>query len=159
MNKCVIIQSHLKVKNVVDGDGFIVENILSNDIFEIRLLGIDAPEIKSCKKLLQDERETHVPGALLMQLGYMSFEFMRELLPPGTPITLKQEKKQQKDFYNRLLGYAYLHDGRCINEIMVKEGYAKPLSKYPCEELSNYKALHFEAKKQKLGIFKKVDNF
>lgn len=159
MNKCIIIQSHLKVKNVVDGDGFFVENTLTKEEFEIRLLGIDAPEIKRCKKLIQDERETHVPGALLMQLGYMSFEFMRELIPPGTPITLIQEKKQQLDYYNRVLGYAYLQDGRSVNEIMVKEGYAKPLSKYPCEELSNYKALHFEAKKQKLGIFKKVDNF
>ena len=32
----------------------------NNQEFEIRFLGIDAPELKPCRKLTQDERETHL---------------------------------------------------------------------------------------------------
>jgi micrococcal nuclease len=159
VNKTEIILTHLKVLNIVDGDGLIVKNILTNEEFEIRLLGIDAPEIKKCPKLLQDERETHISGALLMQLGYISFKYLLSKVPVGSNITLKQEIKNLKDKYNRTLAYAYLSDGTCINEMMIERGYAKPYNKFFCSELSKYQILHNQARKGKRGLFEKFKKF
>jgi micrococcal nuclease len=46
-----IIKTHLKVAKVVDGDGIIVTNLFNKQEEEIRLLGIDAPELRMCNKL------------------------------------------------------------------------------------------------------------
>ena len=66
-NKQIRVYTHHKIKTVVDGDGMIVYNIFNKKETEIRLLGIDAPEIKVNKKLKQDERELHLPGQLLIE--------------------------------------------------------------------------------------------
>ena len=57
--KTIKVHTHYKVSKVVDGDGLFVYNIFNKKETEIRLLGIDAPEIKDCRKLRQDERELH----------------------------------------------------------------------------------------------------
>ncbi len=158
-NSNLIMQTHLKVTNVVDGDGFIVRNVLTNEEFEIRLLGIDAPEIKKCPKLFQDEKETHIPGALLMQLGYMSFHFLLSKIPKDSTVTIFQEPKNLIDIYGRVLAYVYLADGTCINELMMENGYAKPYNKSFCTELADYQKLYNQAKKDKKGLFKMVRKF
>jgi micrococcal nuclease len=80
-----------RVLAVIDGDGFIGAHIISNDVVEFRLYGIDAPEIKVCKKLKQDEKELHIPGELLMHLAAISASFLRSVLPVDTLVTVKQE--------------------------------------------------------------------
>ena len=40
-----ITKSLLKIVKFVDGDGIILEDIVSKKEFEVRLYGIDAPEI------------------------------------------------------------------------------------------------------------------
>mgnify|MGYP000904067984 FL=1 len=54
-NEPIRVYTHHKIKTVVDGDGMIVYNIFNKKETEIRLLGIDAPEIEISKKLKQDE--------------------------------------------------------------------------------------------------------
>ena len=66
----------LKVKRFVDGDGIIAEEYYTKREFEIRLYGIDAPEMKYCAKIKKDEKELHIPAALLIKLGYKSFEIL-----------------------------------------------------------------------------------
>jgi len=78
-------------------------------------LGIDAPEIKTCRKLFQYERETHIAGALLMMLGSLSFNFLKEIVLPGTLLNIELEKVNEEDPYRRTLAYVYLPDGRCLN--------------------------------------------
>lgn len=46
----------LKVKRFVDGDGLIAEDYYSKREFEIRLYGIDAPEMSYCNKIEKDEK-------------------------------------------------------------------------------------------------------
>ena len=41
----------LKTKKFVDGDGLIVEDLITKKEFEIRLYGIDAPEMNYCNKI------------------------------------------------------------------------------------------------------------
>ena len=50
-----ITRTGYEVVKIVDGDGLIVRNIFTKKEEEIRLYGIDAPEIKKCSKLTQDE--------------------------------------------------------------------------------------------------------
>lgn len=63
-----------EVVKVVDGDGLIVRNNLTKVEEEIRLYGIDAPELTPCRKLKQDESETQIAGALLMKMAYESYD-------------------------------------------------------------------------------------
>jgi len=152
-------KSNLFLSRVVDGDGVIVKNFFNQNEEEIRFLGIDAPEIKPCRKLIQDERETHMAGQLLMMLGRQSFNFLIELIPPGTNITIELEKENHLDVYGRTLAYGYLPDGRCINEVMVAEGYAKPYDRFYCRELTKYQILNMKAKNERKGLYALVDNF
>lgn len=159
IKKTALVRNQLFVEKVNDGDGLIVKDLNGKYKEEIRFLGIDAPESKQCRKLLQDERETHIPGQLLLMLGRLSLNFLIDLIPPGTKLTVKIESKDPLDIYGRTLAYVYLPDGRCVNEILVSEGYAKPYSRYYCSELTNYQVLNMKAKKERKGLYGIVDYF
>ena len=159
INETALVRNQLFVEKVNDGDGLIVKDLNGKYKEEIRFLGIDAPESKQCRKLIQDERETHLPTQLLLMLGRLSLNFLIELIPPGTKLTVKTESKDPLDIYGRTLAYVYLPDGRCVNEILVSEGYAKPYSRYYCSELTNYQVLNMKAKKERKGLYGIVDYF
>ncbi|TKC00162.1 thermonuclease family protein [Pedobacter cryophilus] len=154
-----ILRTHLNVVKVVDGDGFIVSNLFNKEEEEIRLIGIDAPEIKRCRKLIQDERETHLAGQLLIELGLLSFNKLKELAPVGANISLILQAKNQFDTYGRTLAYAFLDDGSCINEMMLSEGFAKPYSRYNCFMQYEYQLLFNNAKVAKNGLLGMVSAF
>jgi micrococcal nuclease len=154
-----IIKTHLKVAKVVDGDGIIVSNLFNKQEEEIRLLGIDAPELRRCRKLNQDERETHVAGQLLMELGRMSHKFLLTLAPPETNITIAMENANQTDTYGRTLAYVFLPDGRCLNELMITNGYARTFDLIYCTELYKYQTLNSIARNKKLGLYSIVERF
>ncbi len=84
---------------------------------------------------------------------------MKELVLPGTSLTIELEKGNEVDSYGRTLAFVYLPDGRCINEIMITEGYAKPYSRYYCRELTNYQILNIKARNERKGLYGIVDNF
>lgn len=157
--KSEFLRTHREVLRVVDGDGFLVIDKMKKKQEEIRLLGIDAPELKHCKKLKQDERETHLPAQLLIELGRQSLNFLLKVAPVGTNITLCTEQKNSTDPYGRILAYAYLPDGTCINEMMIQQGLAKPYSKYFCSALSHFQILNTFARQKKLGHYSRVKNF
>ena len=154
-----ILKTHLKVAKVVDGDGLIVTNLFNKQEEEIRLLGIDAPELRMCGKLDQDERETHIAGQLLMKMGRMAQKFMIGVARPETSVTIVQEIDNLKDAYGRTLAYVILPDGRCLNEIMVAEGYAKPYNRFFCSELPKYQLLSNTAKIKGKGLFSVLKNW
>ncbi|WP_269684948.1 thermonuclease family protein [Flavobacterium lacustre] len=149
----------LKVKRFVDGDGLIAEDYYSKREFEIRLYGIDAPEMSYCAKIKKDEKELHLPAALLIKLGYMSFEFLKSNLIIGESCTLIQEENNLSDKYGRLLGYIVLHDDRVLNEIMIKEGFAKPYNDVFCEMLPMYQEWNLQAKIDLKGLYSIVNKF
>jgi micrococcal nuclease len=91
--------THYKVSKVVDGDGLFCYNIFNKKEIEIRLLGIDAPEIKDCRKLRQDERELHLPGQLLIELGYQSKNYLHQLLPKETELHFSYRNKNDIDLF------------------------------------------------------------
>jgi micrococcal nuclease len=154
-----IIRTGFEVVKIVDGDGLIVRNIISKKEEEIRLYGIDAPEIKRGDKLKQDERELHLPGTFLLTLGYKSFDFLRNKIKPGRKVTIVQEITNPSDKYGRTLAYVLLPNGKSINEMLLENGYAKPYDKIYCEKLPIYQAISLRAKSRKRGLFKEVRAF
>ena len=150
---------HLKVVRVVDGDGLWVQDIFTKAEEEIRLLGIDAPEIKKCRKLLQDERETHLPGQLLIEMGNLSWEHLRSLAPIGEPVSILSERANAFDPYGRTLAYVFLQDGSCLNERMVRDGFAKPYDRYFCARQVEYQLISGQARLACRGLFARVNKF
>jgi micrococcal nuclease len=159
VNEQTITHSSLKIVRVVDGDGIIVKNIFDNKEFEIRFLGIDAPELKLCKKLKQDEIETNLAAHFLMELGKKSFNYLLEIAPPNTNISICTENNNIIDVYGRTLAYVYLQDGTCLNEIMVANGFAKPYDRFYCSALPTYQSLNLIAKIERKGLYTFIDKF
>lgn len=149
----------LKIKKFVDGDGIIAEDFITKREFEIRLYGIDAPEMSYCNKIKRDEKELQMPAALLIKLGYLSFNFLKNQVDLGEVCTLVQEENNLLDKYGRSLGYLILNDGRILNEIMIKEGFAKPYSNVFCKMLPLYQECNLEAKNTSKGLYSLVSKF
>lgn len=154
-----ITKNLLKIVKFVDGDGIILEDIVSKKEFEVRLYGIDAPEINYCNKIKKGEIELQIPAALLIKLGYLSFNFLKDQVNLGDLCTLVQKQNNLVDKYGRLLGYLILNDGRVLNEIMIKEGYAKPYNNVFCEMLPLYQECSLQAKSTQKGLYSIVNKF
>ena len=111
------------------------------------------------RKMREDEAKSHLPAALLLELGLQSLEYVLQVCPPGTRITLLTEKKNELDFWLRQLAYVILPSGECLNEILIANGWAKTSHSYYCSMLSEYQQLNFQAKQQQQGIYMFTENF
>ena len=111
---------------VIDGDTFRLAN---GDT--VRLIGIDAPELSQ-------------PG------GVLSREYLAQLLL-GKPIILERGS-EDRDNYNRLLRFVYT-DNLCINEEMIKQGYAEAryLPESPIHDY--YVQLEIQAETTRAGLW------
>ncbi len=118
------VDPHEKIYRVVDGDTFILENNKQT----VRLFGLDAPEMEYCYGV-----ESH---SRLSQL-------------------LKKDKAQIKepvvDKFGRIVALVFV-DGRLINDVLIKEGYAAYRSE-PGSAKEIMKAAHEVAKEKKIGIY------
>ena len=125
----MLYKTFYKISGIIDGDSILIEDIFNHEETEIRLYGIDAPEAKRCSKLLQDERETHIAGDFLIELGLQATDFLRSIAPVGTECTIIQESTNSMDVYGRELAYLILPTGEEVNKIMIENGFAKPYEK------------------------------
>ena len=149
----LLIETNFTIAQVLDGDSLIVEHFFTREKKEIRLYGLDAPETKRNRKLMEDEKKTRLAGEFLIKLGLKATAFLLTVAPPGTNVTLITEEKYYYDFYKRQLAYLILPDGSCLNELLVKEGYAKPMSEYYCSLLPTYQKIGFEARRNGKGLY------
>jgi micrococcal nuclease len=149
----IIEETWLIVSAVIDGDSIYVKGILTDIEKEIRLYGLDAPETRNGRKLREDEEKTRVAGELLRFMGNQAKEFVMRLCPAGTSVTIYTEPGNENDFWGRQLGYVILPDGTCLNDLLIKEGYAKATEEYYCSELPRYQVMNWEAKLGKKGLY------
>ena len=157
--KDLLIETHMIIERVLDGDSLIVRQEYGQISKEIRLYGLDAPEVRISRKTKDDEAKCGVSAARLVQFGLMSLDFVLSLAPVGTRVTLLTEPKNRVDFWKRQLAYVILPNGNCLNEELIKNGFAKASHQYYCEKLPIYQALEFEAKREKRGIYLSIDVF
>lgn len=79
-------------------------------------------------------------------------------------MTIKGELKLEKDVsetdkYGRLLRYVYLQDGRMVNEVLVKEGYARAATYPPdVKYAEKFRQLEKEAKLSGKGLWSKCNS-
>lgn len=154
-----LTETHLQITEVLDGDSIMVASIFNKNEKEIRLYGLDAPENKRNRKLREDERKARLAGEYLVYLGKLSTAFMLKVAPPGTGVTILTEENNFYDYYRRQLAYVILPDGSCLNEILLKSGFAKAEPEYTCKMQPFYDKLNFAAMQSKSGIYGLVKRF
>lgn len=147
------------VEEVLDGDSLKVKQEFTQERREIRLYGLDAPEVSFSRKMREDEAKSRVPASLLLQYGLMSLNYVLQVCPPGTRITLLTELDNRTDFWLRDLAYVILPTGECLNELLISNGFAKASHSYYCSMLAEYQQLNFLAKQYKAGIYLFIDVF
>lgn len=111
------------VTRVVDGDTFCYEE--NDEEIKVRLIGIDTPESVAPKE----------SGKTNTIEGSIASVFTKDLIFSNNGILYLEYDKEKYDKYGRELAYAYLEDGRMVQDILLLEGYAdlmtiEPNTKY-----------------------------
>lgn len=122
------------IERVVDGDTVVIAGGK-----KVRLIGVDAPE--SVKP--QEKPEC---------FGIESSRYLKELVE-GKEVTLQRDVSD-RDRYGRLLRYVY-KEGSLLNELLIKEGYARAKS-YPPDsaQKQQLESAEEEARKAMRGLWK-----
>jgi len=154
-----IVETHWQIDEVLDGDSIIISNRFTHLKKEIRLYGLDAPEVKLNRKMKEDEEKSSLPAELLLQFGLQSLHFVLSVAPPKTAVTIITEQENFYDYWNRQLGYVILPSGECLNDLLLINGYAKATNQYFCGKLADYQILNREAQLNELGIYSQVKRF
>ena len=154
-----IVETHWQIEEVLDGDSIIISHRFSKVQKEIRLYGLDAPEVKINRKMMEDEEKSHLPAELLLQFGLQSLNFVLSVAPPKTVVTIITEQENFYDYWNRQLGYVILPGGECLNDLLLINGYAKATHQYFYGKLAHYQVLNREAQLNEIGIYSQVKRF
>ena len=153
------VETHWQIEEVLDGDSIIISHRFSKMKKEIRLYGLDAPEIKINRKMKEDEEKSHLPAQILLQFGLQSLHFVLSVAPPKTAVTIITEQENYFDYWNRQLGYVFLPSGECLNELLLQNGYAKATNQYYCGKLAEYQTINRQAQLNGVGIYSVVKVF
>lgn len=121
-------QTECTVAFVLDGD-----TLNCRDGERIRLLLVDSPERGP--------------------FGTLARNALAALLPSGSKIRLELDE-ESRDERGRLLAYVFLADGRMVNEMLVRQGYAflKP-SVVNRRHSARLRAAESTARQQRLGVW------
>lgn len=118
------------VARVTDGD-----TIVCTDGTRVRLLSIDAPEMDQGP------------------LGRAAQAYLEAILPPGSEARLETDV-ERLDRYDRLLAYVYRADGRMVNRLMVRQGFAVPYVVPPnVRHVDTIRAAADSARAAELGLW------
>jgi micrococcal nuclease len=103
-----------RVTEHTDGD-----TLWLSGIGKVRLIGVDTPEVYGGVECY----------------GREASEFVERLLPVGSRVRYRLGV-EERDRYGRALAYVRLEDGRLLNLVLVRRGYAQPLTVPPDVELA-----------------------
>lgn len=152
-------QTHWKIEEVLDGDSIIICHLFTKMQKEIRLYGLDAPEVKYNRKMKEDEQKSQLPAQILRQLGMQSLHYVLSIAPPQTAVTIITEEANFYDYWKRQLGYVILPSGECLNDLLLQNGYAKATHEYYCSRLKEMQVFNRQAQLEKKGIYSVVSSF
>ncbi len=120
------------VENIEDGDTITIIN-LDGESRRIQLSGIDAPEDTENAKLKLDIRKKGLSKESLLEIGELATSFLKSKVAAGQKVSL-QGDLSQRDKYGRIPAIVINEKGSSLNLLMVREGYAILLKRYPLEE-------------------------
>ena len=141
-------QTSARVVRAVDGDTLKLANGE-----RVRLIGVDTPEMHENPKLYRDATRSGQDVQTILSMGRVAYDFTRKLVE-GREVRLEFDV-QQRDRYGRLLAYVYLNDGTFLNEEIIKNGYAYPMTIPPnIRHSENFKSLFEQARTKHIGLWK-----
>jgi micrococcal nuclease len=130
---------HYPVTQVIDGDTIEIERGGKKE--RIRLIGIDCDEVG--KDTIDPESN-----------GWRATMFVFELLEKDPQVKLKYDSERE-DKYGRTLAYVYLADGSMLNELLMKEGWARVMRIPPnTRHADDFAQLESAAKSASKGIWR-----
>jgi len=128
-----------RVVEVIDGDTIKVD--IGGKIENVRLIGIDTPEIANPYNPRQD------------YFGPEAARYARQLLEKQSVYLIPDPMNSNRDKYNRLLRYVFLEDGTLINAKLIKEGFAFNYMYEPFQFMKQFDYLEKQAKENRLGLW------
>ncbi|MES9856320.1 MAG: thermonuclease family protein [Sedimenticola sp.] len=123
-------QQLVSLIKVEDGDTLVV-NMESKSV-RIQLIGIDAPEDVENPKLTKDLQRTALSKPTLMKIGEAATAHLKGLVTAGQKLHLMGDLTKQ-DRYGRLSALVFKDENHSLNAIMVEDGYAVVLGRYPID--------------------------
>jgi micrococcal nuclease len=137
----------VNVISVIDGDTIRVMYDADDDGLldkvSVRYIGIDTPEI-------------HPGSKPVGEYGEEAYEFNRTLIE-----TSDYEVRLEvygTDYYDRILAYVYTRNGLFINEEIIENGLARPLTyKDTAHHSEDFKKAYYKAYEDRKGFFEKYD--
>ena len=105
-----------RVTKHTDGD-----TLWLSGIGKVRLIGVDTPEVYGGVQCY----------------GREASAFVERLLPLGVSVTYALGV-EERDRYGRALAYLYTDDGRFVNMVLVRRGFAQPLTIPPNDEFADH---------------------
>ena len=147
-----------KVIRVIDGDTIVVK--VDGKREKVRLIGIDTPETRRNKRAKLQAREQGKRLKTIIKMGRKAKKYVKSLVKRGDKVYIELDL-ETRDKYGRLLGYVWLDNGKMLNEEIICNGYAMPLTippnvKYEDKFLTCYQY----ARENNLGLWKnKIEEF
>jgi len=146
----LVLAYECTVERVIDGDTFVCSGE------KVRLIGVDTPESRINRRVYKQRILGDV--RTIIKLGLMAKRFTERLIPPGTRVRLEFDV-QKRDRYGRLLAYVYLPDGRMLNEILLREGYAMLLTIPPnTKYVERFRRAYRYARESGKGLWNRKKN-
>ena len=134
---------------VYDGD-----TIKLSDGEKVRFVGIDTPESSKNKKLLRDARRSGTAVDDILRMGHRAGVYTKSLLE-GRKVRLEFDI-ERRDKYGRLLAYVYrVDDGLFVNEDIIRNGYAYPMTIPPnIRHAEKFRQAFRDARKDGAGLWR-----
>jgi endonuclease YncB( thermonuclease family) len=113
------------VGRVIDGDTFVIG--IKQDSFSVRILGIDAFEIKHDARLDSQAVKAHISIDSAYALGQAGKHFADSLLSKKAVLLVRDPLQPDFDVYNRLLRHVFYYDGGTTHDfgaLMIGKGLA-----------------------------------
>ena len=140
------------IEQVEDGDTVVAR--IEGKSQRLQLVGIDAPEDSDNAKLQRDLQVTGLQTRVLLQMGEQATRHLRSLLAPAQEVRISGEL-HRRDRYGRIPVVLYAAGEQSINEVMVGDGYAVVLRRYPLDARlkTRLEALEAEAIAGRRGLW------
>lgn len=141
-----------KVESIEDGDTIVVD--FKGKSQRIQLLGIDAPENTVNAKLNLDIRVKGLSKDSLLEIGSIATAHLKTQITAGQNIEL-QGDLSRPDRYGRIPAIVINEKGDSLNQLMVKNGYALLLTRFPLNSAlkTSLDEAQKQAQKEKAGLW------
>tara|TARA_A100001037_G_scaffold288244_1_gene298616 strand:- start:417 stop:1652 length:1236 start_codon:yes stop_codon:yes gene_type:complete len=137
------------ISKIIDGDTFDIKHS-TGEVYRVRILGIDTPEIYSANTPYEYEGITNTQ--CLHAWGLKATEFAINTLLNKSVTVITDPIAGDLDIYDRLLRYVEV-DGKDFSAMILENGYARVYTEAVSSRMNSYLAIEEVAKMNKVGLW------